>query len=682
MRFLSNEHSMSPVPDKDAKRAAELRELLDRYNYEYYVLDAPSVSDAEWDTLFRELHHLEEQHPELKAPDSPTQRVGAAPSAAFAKYRHTIPMLSLGNAFGQEEVRAWHQRVTKLLDGEPRAYVAELKIDGLAIALRYERGSLVSGGTRGDGSLGEDVTPNLRTIRSIPLRLHGRAPGVLEVRGEVYMRRSDFDRMNEKRIAAGEPAFANPRNAAAGAVRQLDPRITASRPLRFFAYGLGDVRPALTADTQWHLLETLKGHGLPVNAEARRFEDFEQLVKFCEAWEHKRDSIDFGIDGVVVKVDSLEQQRELGFVGRDPRWAIAFKYPPEEAQTKLLSIQVNVGRTGSVNPFAVLEPVHVGGVTVSTVTLHNQDYVKEKDIREGDLVVVRRAGEVIPEIVRPVIEARKGTRLRVYQLPKRCPACGAEVYRPEGEAMAYCTNSSCPAQFREQLFHFAQVMDIEGLGYALADALAESKTINDVGDLYSLTEADLLKLPRMGEKSAANVLRNIEASKHRPFWRAIVGLGIRFVGSQNAQILATAFPSVEELAGASVEALQTTEQIGPKIAQSIAHFFEQPQNRAVIEKLHQAGVNLKEAARVKQRTDGPLVGKTFVLTGTLPNLSREEASALIAQAGGKIVGSVSKKTDYVVAGDSPGSKLTKAEQLGVKIIDEAELRKLTKSAPE
>lgn len=667
---------MDSVPSKAAKRAAELRELLDRYNYEYYVLDAPTVSDAQWDVLFRELSALEARYPVLLTPDSPTQRVGAAPSEAFAKFQHTVPMLSLSNGFGEAELTAWQQRIARLLGRTPSAYVAELKIDGLAIALRYEGGRLVSGGTRGDGTVGEEVTPNLRTVRSIPLRLHGKAPDVLEVRGEVYMRRSDFDKMNERRIAAGEPAFANPRNAAAGAVRQLDPRITASRPLRFFAYGVGEVKPSLSVDSQWHLLEQLRDLGLPVNDQALRFEKFDELLRFCESWESKRDSIDFGIDGVVVKVDLLDQQRELGYVGRDPRWAIAYKYPPEEAQTKLLSIRVNVGRTGSVNPYAVLEPVRVGGVTVSTVTLHNSDYVKSKDLREGDVVVVRRAGEVIPEIVRPVVEGRQGKHLREYRLPARCPACGSEVFRPEGEAMAYCTNSACPAQFRERLFHFAQVMDIEGLGYALCDSLVESGLVKDVGDVYSLTNAELLKLPRIAEKSAANLLRNIQASKGRAFWRAIVALGIRFIGSQNAQVLASAFPSMDALMNASLEELQTTEQIGPKIAQSIVRFFEQPQNRAVVEKMRAAGVTLEAAAPARVAVNGPLKDKTFVLTGTLPALSREAATALIVQAGGKVASSVSTKTDYVVAGDSPGSKLSRAEQLGVKIIDEAELLRL------
>ncbi len=664
------------LDDKTAKRAAQLREQIERYNYEYYVLDTPTISDGQWDALYRELVDLERRYPDLRTPDSPTQRVGAAPSPSFAKYRHGIPMLSLGNAFGQEELRQWQQRLARLLDGQSAHYVAELKIDGLAISLRYEHGALVSGATRGDGEVGEDITPNLRTIRSIPLRLQGKAPALLEVRGEVYMRRSDFDRMNERRIAAGEPAFANPRNAAAGAVRQLDPRITAQRPLRFFAYGAGLVEPKLDADTQWHLLELLKTYGLPVNREARPFKKFDELVEFCESWEHKRDSIDYGIDGVVVKVDSLAQQRSLGFVGRDPRWAIAFKYPPEEAQTRLISIEVNVGRTGSVNPYAVLEPVQVGGVTITTVTLHNADYVKEKDIRAGDIVIVRRAGEVIPEIVRPVIEARKGKHLPEYRLPTKCPACGADVYRPEGEAMSYCTNGSCPAQFIERLVHFANVMDIEGLGYKLCISLAEHKLAQDVADIYNLTEEKLLTLPRLGEKSATNLLRNIEASKKRPLWRILYALGIRFVGGQNAQILAAAFPSIDELENASLEALQTTEQIGPKIAQSIVEYFEQKQNREVIEKLREAGVTMRETSAVRRASGGHLSGKSFVLTGTLPTLSREEATAQILGAGGKVSGSVSKKTDYVVAGESAGSKLAKAQQLGVKIIDQSELEKL------
>ena len=661
-----------------ASRAAELRALIERYNYEYHVLDAPTVSDAEYDRLFRELVRLEEQFPELLTPQSPTQRVGAVPSKAFEPYPHAVPMLSLGNAFGADELRGWRDRIKKLLGAEPPGYVAELKIDGLAIALRYERGAFASGGTRGDGAVGENVTPNLRTVRGIPLRLRGSAPRVLEVRGEVYMRRSDFDRLNEQRTAENKARFANPRNAAAGAVRQLDPRITASRPLRFFAYALGQSEPPLKVATQRELLQRLADFGLPVNRETKRFARFDDLVAYCESWEHKRGELDFQIDGIVVKVDPLELQRRLGFVGRDPRWAIAFKYAPEEATTLLKSIEVNVGRTGSLNPYAVLEPVHVGGVTVSTATLHNEDYVREKDLHPGDTVVVRRAGDVIPEIVGPVIEARKGRRPAAWRMPSSCPACGAPAFRAEGEAMAYCTNAACPAQRVQRLIHFAAVMDIEGLGERFCLALVEAGLVGDVGDLYFLTKDRLLTLPRTGDKLVANLLRNIEASEDRPFSRLISALGIRFVGGQNASILARELADVDALMRAEIADLENIEQIGPRIAESIVRFFRQPPNVAVIEKLRSAGVNLKGEARPKRAAAGPLAGKTLVLTGTLPKLTREEAAALIVEAGGKVSGSVSKKTDYVVAGDSPGTKLTKAQDLGVAIIDEAGLRRLLK----
>lgn len=667
------------APESAKKRAAELRELLHRYSREYYALDAPSVEDAEYDRLFRELQKLEEQYPELRTPDSPTLRVGIAPSSAFAPYRHTVPMLSLGNAFGAEELRAWHDRVRRLIGDKPLAFVAELKIDGLAISLRYENGVFTSGGTRGDGTMGEDVSAGLRTIRSIPLRLAGAAPRILDVRGEVYMRKSDFEKMNAQRVADGDPPFVNPRNAAAGAVRQLDPRITAKRPLRFFAYAVGECEPALKAKTQWDLLDELHGFGLPVNDERKRFEDFDELVAYCEGWESKRQALDFGIDGLVIKIDSLDMQRRLGFVGKDPRWAIAFKYQPEEARTTLKSIEVNVGRTGSINPYAVLEPVFVGGVTVSTVTLHNEDYIREKDIRPGDVVIVRRAGEVIPEIVASVKEARKGKRLREWTMPTTCPVCGSPVHRAEGEAMAYCTNSTCPAQIKEGLRHFASrgAMDIEGLGDKMCALLVDAGLIHDVADVYALTAETLRSIPRTGEKSAFNLLDNIESSKKRPFWRLLYGLGIRFVGSQTAQILAGEFADIDALASASAPDLTNVEQIGPVMADSIATYFQQRQNMKVIEKLRRAGVNLRGEPRKRSSgAGGKLAGKTFVLTGTLPDLSREEAAAMIVDAGGKVSGSVSKKTDYVVAGDSPGSKLTKAEKLGVKIIGEDDLRKL------
>ena len=661
-----------------AARAAELRELLNRYNEEYFVRDAPSVSDAEYDALMRELRAIEDAHPKLRTPDSPTQRVGAAPSKAFAAYTHGVPMLSLGNAFGEEELVAWYARLTKLLDGARVAFTAELKIDGLAVSLRYRDGLFESGATRGDGVAGEEVTANLRTVRSIPLRLREAPSGLLEVRGEVYMRRSDFERLNERRVAEGETPFANPRNSAAGSLRQADPAATAQRPLRFYAYGTGAAEPPLNVDSQWKLLRRLEAFGFPVNSESRRFEKFEEVAEFCRTWESKRSSLDYGTDGVVVKVDALEQQRKLGSVGREPRWAIAFKYPAEEVTTRLLSIEVNVGRTGSVNPYAVLEPVQVGGVTVSMATLHNEGYVHAKDLRVGDIVTVRRAGEVIPEIVGPVVAARGDKHLPAYHLPTRCPVCNTPIQRAEGEAMAYCPNAVCPAQIIERLSHFASrgAMDIEGLGYKTCIALVEAKLVHDVGDLYSLSGQDLLRLPRTGEKLVANILANIEASKRRPFGRALYALGIRFVGFQNAQILADATGDMQTLAAMTAEELEAIEQIGPTIAESVASFFAQPSSREIIEKLRAAGVNLRGERRAASTGTGPLAGKTFVLTGTLPSLTREDATALIVSAGGKVSGSVSKKTDFVVAGEEAGSKLAKAESLGVTIIDESELRRL------
>ena len=665
---------MSPTP---GKRAAHLRELLERYNEEYYVRDAPSVGDAEYDALVRELRELEEAHPELRTPDSPTQRVGSAPSSSFASYPHGVPMLSLGNAFGDDDLRAWHARVVRQLGRDAGAFTTELKIDGLAVSLRYRDGLFESGATRGDGVVGEDVSSNLRTVRSIPLRLRVPVPGLLEVRGEVYMRRSDFERLNERRVAEGEAPFANPRNSAAGSLRQLDPAATAQRPLRFFAYGVGANEPVLRAATQWDLLAALDAFGFPVNKEARRFESFDEVVEFCNAWETKRIGLDYGTDGIVVKVDQLGLQRALGAVGREPRWAIAFKYPPEEVTTRLNSIEVNVGRTGSVNPYAVLEPVQVGGVTVSMATLHNEDYIHAKDIRVGDTVTVRRAGEVIPEIVGPLVAARGNKKLPVYHLPKNCPVCGTPVQRAEGEAMAYCPNAVCPAQLIERLAHFASrgAMDIEGLGYKSAAALVEAGTVRDVGDLYSLDAERLHELPRMGDKTIANLLEAIASSKTRPLARVLYSLGIRFVGFQNAQLLADATGDMDALAAMGVEDLQAVEQIGPAIAQSVVSFFAQEQNRAIIEKLRRAGVNLRGERRARAAS-GPLAGKTFVLTGTLASLSREEASALIAGAGGKVSGAVSKKTDYVVAGEAAGTKLARAESLGVKVIDEAGLREL------
>ncbi len=664
---------MSAVAPK--KRAAELRAQLERWSEQYYVLDAPSVSDAEYDATLRELAELEAKNPELATADSPTQRVGGHASTAFAPYQHSTPMLSLGNAFGAEELRAWHARVLRQLPDADISFVTELKIDGLAIAIGYQNGLFAGGGTRGDGTTGEDVAPNLRTVRDVPLRLRGRPPAVFEVRGEIYMRRSEFERFNARRVEAGEPAYVNPRNAASGAVRQLDPKTTASRPLRFFAYALGGCDPPLAVATQWELLSRLREFGFPVNDHAQRFEDFEALLAHCEAWESKRASLDYAIDGLVIKIDSLAQQRRLGFVGKDPRWAIAFKYKPEEATTKLRSIEVNVGRTGSINPYAVLEPVFVGGVTVSTATLHNEDYVRAKDLRPGDTVIVRRAGEVIPEVVGPVLELRKGRRLVQWAMPQACPACRSPIERAEGEAMAYCTNAACPAQRKERISHFAsrEAMDIEGLGEKIAEQLVDANLVEDVGDLYTLTAAQIGALPRSGDKSAANLVQSIAASTARPFWRVLFGLGIRFVGGQTAQLLADEFTDIDALAAA--DDLTGVEQIGPKIAAGVAQFFRERHNRTVVEKLRRAGVTLRgESRRRAASGGGKLAGKVFVLTGTLDGMTREDAAAAIVEAGGKVSGSVSKKTDFVVAGDKPGSKLAKAESLGVPVIDEDALR--------
>ena len=667
------------------KRAHALRKKLEEAAFRYYVLDDPAISDAEYDALFRELVDLEEQYPELRTPDSPTQRVGAAPSAGFPEYVHRRPMLSLANAFSEEELLAFDARVHKV-GGVPEevdiAYTCELKIDGLAVSLRYDDGRLTAGGTRGDGSVGEEVTANLRTIRAIPLTLRGEEVGVprhIDVRGEAYMRKRDFERLNAEREARGEQPFANPRNAAAGGIRQLDPRMTAERSLSFFAYAIGEIDDSTPPRTQHELLRYLRALGLPVNLNERRVTSIRDVLAYLEHWEERRDALDYEIDGVVVKVDDLALQERLGSVGKDPRWAIAYKFRAREATTRLLAIDINVGRTGTLNPFGVLDPVRIGGVTVTKATLHNQDDIRRKDIRVGDLVVVRRAGDVIPEIVGPVIEKGR-KRNPPYELPSQCPVCSADVDHPEGEAMARCTNATCPAQRRERLRHFASrgAMDIEGIGDSLATALVDSGLVHDVSDLYHLDIEKLLTLPRMAEKSASNVLAAIEASKKRGLARLLFGLGIRYVGGQNAAILAGDFGTIDALEAATEEQLLESEGIGEQIARSVALFFAQEPNRAMIRRLQAAGVDTTAPLRQREPV-GALAGKTLVLTGTLPNLTRDEATALIVAAGGKVTGSVSKKTDYVVAGEEAGSKLAKAEQLHIPILDEAGLRELVES---
>lgn len=657
------------------RRAQKLRAQIDEANHRYYILDDPAITDAEFDALLRELIELEARHPDIRRADSPTQRVGAAASERFAPYEHARPMLSLANAVSFDELRAFDERATKLAGGAVE-YVCELKIDGLAVALEYRDGALLRGGTRGDGRVGEEVTPNLRTIRTIPLRLRQRSGSLVEVRGEVYLRKSDFERLNAQRERAGVPVFANPRNAASGGVRQLDPALTAQRRLSFFAYQLvgGD-----GLKTQWGGLQRLQRLGFPVNPHVARLPAVDAVFDYCTEWERRRDELDYEIDGVVVKVNDFALQERLGVVARDPRWAIAYKFKPREARTKLLDIVVTVGRTGTLNPSAVLAPVRIGGVTVKSATLHNRDYIESNDIRIGDSVLVTRAGDVIPRVVGPIVSERSGKERR-FALPSRCPVCGSDVDHPEGEAMSRCTNAACPAQVYERVRHFASrgAMDIEGLGDVMAQQLTERHLVRDISGIYGLDAARLRDVPRTGEKSIESLLRNIERSKQRGLARLLYALGIRFVGSQTAQILANDFATMEAIANASEEELQRSEGIGPEVARSVTLFFKQRANLEMIERLRRAGVTMDAPRRVVA-ANAKLAGKTFVLTGTLPSLTREQASSLIAGAGGKVSGSVSKKTDYVVAGSEAGTKLAKAEQLGIAVLDESGLRRLLSS---
>jgi DNA ligase (NAD+) len=663
-------------PASPEERARELREQLDDANHRYHVLDDPAISDARYDELLHELVLLEGEHPEVVTPDSPTQRVGGAPSSEFPPYRHEIPMLSLANAFDEDGLRAFDARVAKLA-GAPAAYACELKIDGLAISLRYECGSLVAAGTRGDGETGEEVTPNIRAVATVPARLRAHAPERIDVRGEVYLKKSDFERLNAKRAAAGLAPFANPRNTAAGGLRQKDPRLTAERRLSFFAYAVGafegaDRRPA----TQLELLDALQAMGFPVNEYRQRFASIDGVLGFCARWEAERDALDYEIDGIVIKVDDLAVQAKLGYAGKDPRWAIAFKFRAQETRTKLLEIGINVSRSGKLNPYALLEPVQLGGVTVRMATLHNEADIIRKDIRVGDTVIVRRAGDVIPYVAGPVLELRP-KKTQPFKLPDRCPVCHSKVDHPPDDVFAYCTNVACPSQLRERIRHYCSrgAMDIEGVGDVLANTLVDAKLCRDVADLYDLTAERMSVLPRMGEKSIGNVLDAIEGSKRRGLARVLTALGIRYVGGQNAALLAGEFGSIDAIAAASEEELAAVNGIGPQIAESVAFFFRQPSNLEVIVRLKHHGVDTTAPKRPKVAA-GPLSGKTLVLTGTLPTLTREEATELIVAAGGKAGSAVSKKTDYVVAGDEAGSKLAKAESLGVPVIDEAGLRKL------
>ncbi len=685
------------------ERIEELKAQIRYHNYRYHVLDDPVVSDARYDHLLRELQELEAQHPALITPDSPTQRVGGQPLDRFEKVRHPRPVLSLSNAFNAEEVREWLGRISKLLPEETPApeYVVEPKIDGLTVVLTYENGLFVQGSTRGDGEVGEDITANLRTIKSLPLKipvdgnirgawhfesarpLNGYAPpevpSRLVVRGEAYMPVDRFEEFNRRQAEAGERTFANPRNAAAGSLRQLDPTIAAARPLSLFTYAILDAE-GLTVSTQWEVLSYLRKMGFPVCPDVTFLPHIEAVIAYCQDWIEKRNQLNYEADGMVIKINDLTIQERLGVVGKAPRGAIAFKFPAREATTKLLDIGINVGRTGSLNPYAILEPVEVGGVTIKQATLHNADDIARKDIRIGDTVIVKRAGEVIPYVVGPVVEWRDRSE-RVFHMPDRCPSCGSPAVQPEGEVAYYCINAACPAQLVRLVEHFVSrgAMDIEGFGTRTARLFVEKGLLKDVADLYRLKREDILNLEGFAEKSTDNLLTAIEESKKRPLDRLLTALGIRAVGSTVAQLLTRYYPSIEALMAASLEDLEAIEGLGPHTATSIVGYFSLERNRTLIEKLRQAGVRMEmEAERPEiEEKASPLEGLTFVISGTLPSMSREAAKDLIERHGGKVTGSVSGKTDYLLAGENPGStKFDRARQLGVPMIDEAELLRM------
>jgi DNA ligase (NAD+) len=675
------------------ERLAELRRLLHEHGHRYYVLDAPTIPDAEYDRLFRELQAIEAAHPELVSADSPTQRVGAAPLAAFASVRHAVPMLSIRTetdteASGARNFDARVRRELELADDAPAvAYVAEPKFDGLAMSLRYEQGVLVQAATRGDGELGEDVTQNIRTIGQIPLRLDAGAPGalpvppVLEVRGEVYMGRADFEALNERQRAEGQKTFVNPRNAAAGAVRQLDPAIAARRPLSFYAYGLGEVTPVADGgpafETHHALLLALKYWGFPVSSLVTIASGATGLIAYYESVARQRDALPYDIDGVVYKVNSLALQRRMGFVTREPRWAVAHKFPAQEQLTTVQAIEVQVGRTGKLTPVAKLAPVFVGGVTVTNATLHNEDEARRKDVRVGDTVVVRRAGDVIPEVV-SVLPERRLPDAALFTMPAQCPVCGSAAVREEGEADHRCSGGLfCSAQRKQAILHFAQrrAVEVEGLGDKLVDQLVDGGIIRTLPDLYRLGLTSLAALDRMADKSAQNIVEALQKSKQTTLPRFLFGLGIRHVGEATAKALARHFGSLDAIMDASVEGLLQVADVGPVVAQSIHTFFAQPHNREVVAQLRACGLHWEEGAPA-ERAPTPLSGKTLVITGTLPTLSRDQAKDLIEAAGGKVAGSVSKKTDYLVAGVEAGSKLDKARELGVTVLDETMLKEL------
>lgn len=669
------------VDRKIQQELAELRKQIHFHNYRYHVMDAPLISDYEYDQLVNRLKEIEREYPELITPDSPSQRVGVPLLEKFTKLRHPSPVLSLANAFDLDGVRAWYDRLVKLDERvENTEFVIEPKIDGLTVVLHYHKGVFVQGATRGDGEIGEDITANLRTIKAVPLRIpvnpnDSPAPDRLVVRGEVFIFLKDFEELNQRLSAASEKTFQNPRNTAAGSLRQLDPNLTATRPLYLYVYAIL-ASDGLVPATQWDTLRYLETLGFPVSSMREICPNIEAVIQNSKLWLERRDQFPFEADGIVIKVNDLALSSDLGVVGKDPRGALALKFPAREVTTRLLDIGVNVGRTGVLTPYAILEPVEIGGVVVKQATLHNFDYIQEKDIRIGDRVMVKRAGDVIPYVIGPVIELRNGEE-REFVPPQNCPVCGQPVEHMEGEVAWYCVNSVCPEQIVRHLEHFASrsAMDIAGLGSKIVEQLASSGLVRDVADLYSLTKEDLLQLEGFADKKAENLLAAIEASRNQPLARLIMGMGIRGVGEVMAEDLGRHYRNLDELGAANLEDLQDIEGVGPNIAQAILDWFKQDGNRRVLEKLKQVGV-FPEAEIKARHLEGVLSGLTFVITGTLPSLSREEAKALIQNLGGKVTDSVSKNTDYVVVGDAPGSKLSRAQQLGIRVIDEAGLRKL------
>ncbi|MCD6318336.1 NAD-dependent DNA ligase LigA [Candidatus Aerophobetes bacterium] len=664
------------VSDKIKKRVEKLREQIHHHDYKYYVENNPEISDYEYDQLLRELKQLEEKYPSLKSPTSPTQRVGGQPVEGFPTIEHKIAMLSLDNTYSEEEIREYERRLHRELPGEEFQWVVELKIDGVSISLIYEDGEFVRGSTRGDGRVGDDITPNLRTIHTIPLKLRKRLPGTLEVRGEVYMTKSGFREVNRERELNKEPLFANPRNAAAGSLKLLDPRITSKRPLNNFIYNLTQCTQMRIPPTHMECLAVMKEWGFRINPNHKLCRSIEEVINYCNFWMEKKEELDYDVDGMVIKVNSVDQQNRLGSTTKSPRWAIAYKFPAQQATTRIRKIIVQVGRTGALTPVAIFDPTFLAGTTITRATLHNEDEIKRKDIRVGDTVIIEKGGDIIPQVVKVVKEKRTGKEQK-FSIPKTCPVCGAKVVRLPGEALSRCIGSSCPAQLKEKIAHYAQrtAMDIDGLGDKLIEQLVDKKIILDISDLYRLDLSTLSSLERMGEKSSKNLLAQIEKSKNQSLYRLIFALGIRYVGIRGAQILAEKFSSIDDLLSASVEELESIPEIGPRTAQAITSFFKEKRNQKLLQELKKLGVQMgkKEKEEIKEK---PLKGKKFVFTGSLEHYTRSEAQSLVEELGARAVNSVSKNVDYVVVGKEPGSKYEKAKKLEVKILNEEEFEEL------